>query len=87
MTQSNVGWFIFVAALGMFCGLIALDISNLETWEFMTTPKFIGKMLLNLSAVISAFIGGKLLPNHENREGLRTRVHDINKTDDDGKKL
>lgn len=75
MSPKTQGWMLLVAAIGMLFGLIALDISNLETWDTVTTPQFVGKLLGNLASVITAFVGGKIIP--ENRSIYkRTRASD-----------
>lgn len=62
MTQTQTGWMIFVAAVGVMLGLMAGEVSNLHTWHDATTTAFVGKTMLHLSVVIGAFVGGKLIP-------------------------
>jgi hypothetical protein len=62
MTQTTTGWVIFVAAVGMMFSMLAVDIASLREWSEMTTPVFVGTALGHVSAVIGAFIGGKLIP-------------------------
>ena len=59
---------MFIAALGMFAGLIAVDIQNLEAWESATSPGFIGHAIFNFSTVVTAFVGGKLMPSKSERD-------------------
>ena len=63
MSQHTAGWIVFVAALGMLTGLVAVEVQSLEAWESAKTPVFIGKALFNFSTVVTAFVGGKLIPN------------------------
>ena len=56
------GWIIFIAALGMMFGMLAVDIVSLKDWGQMTTTTFVGTALGHLAAVITAFVGGKLIP-------------------------
>lgn len=63
MTQTQTGWVVFVAALGMMAGLAAVDITGLHDWHEATTPAFIGTIVGHFGAVVTAFVGGKLLPS------------------------
>ena len=67
MSNHTAGWVVFVAALGMFTGLIAVEVQSLEAWESAKAPMFIGKALFNFSIVVTAFVGGKLIPNDRTR--------------------
>ena len=71
MTNKQVGWTLFCAALAMLFGLMAVDIIALDSWHQMTTPGFIGNLLAHISAVLTAFVGGKLIPTEpqNQREG------------------
>ena len=66
------GWLIFIAAMGMMLGLLAGDISSLNSWHDMFYPTFIGGVMTHISAVIAAFVGGNLVPNM-----FRDRTNDI----------
>lgn len=81
MSSKATGYLVFVAALGTLAGLVAIDISKLENWNYMTTPQFVGNFLAHLAAVIAAFVGGKLLP--EPRHDKYTRSTDITRKDMD----
>jgi len=61
-TQTTTGWVVFIAALGMMFGMLAVDIVALKEWSQATTPTFIGSTVGHISAVIGAFMGGKLIP-------------------------
>lgn len=63
-TRTSTGWIVFIASLGMMATLTANDIANLEAWESATSPKFLGGMLAHFGAVVTAFVGGKLMPNY-----------------------
>jgi hypothetical protein len=71
MTQTHTGWIIFLAGLGMMCGLLAADIVKLHEWRSVATPEFVGTALGHFAAVITAFIGGKLLPTDAEPGGRR----------------
>lgn len=75
MGKTATGYTVFIAALGMMCGLLAADIQNLEQWAYMTTPKFVGSVFTHLAAVIAAFIGGRIVPEYRN--GKLTRSTDL----------
>lgn len=62
--MKRTGWIIFIAALGMMCSLLAIDISNMKSWLETTTPEFVGSVMAHIGAVIAAFIGGKLIPSN-----------------------
>jgi hypothetical protein len=68
MTRTSSGWILFIAGLGVMASLTANDIRDLEAWESATSPSFIGNMFAHFGAVITAFVGGKLLPGN-GREG------------------
>lgn len=83
-TQTTAGWSIFVAAIGLLFGMLAIDVASLKQWSEMQTPLFVGSLIGHISAVIAAFIGGKLIP--ESRDGMQTRSTDrIEQRTDDKK--
>lgn len=57
------GWIVFLAAIGMMAGLMAVDVSKLHDWQEIRAPLFVGTVLAHFAAVTTAFVGGKLLPN------------------------
>ncbi len=63
MTQTTKGWIVFIGALGLMMSLMAVEVANLESWTYISTPIFVGKSMAHLGTVIAAFVGGKLLPN------------------------
>ena len=63
MTSTGKGWLLFVAAIGMMLGMLAVEVTKLMNWSEMTTPLFVGTTMGHLAATIAAFIGGKLIPN------------------------
>ena len=67
MSPQNTGWFLFIASLGMMAALVSNDITSLEAWESATSPAFVGKLLANVGTVITAFIGGKMIPTDKNK--------------------
>ena len=73
-TQTTTGWVVFIGALGMMFGMLAIDIASLKEWSEMQTPLFVGTTLGHLSAVIAAFIGGKIIPAV--RDSLYERIGD-----------
>lgn len=75
--QTTTGWIVFVGALGMMCGMEAVDIVALKTWSDMQTPIFVGATIGHMAAVILAFVGGKIIP--ESRTGKLTRSDDPHK--------
>lgn len=73
--QTTAGWTVFVGAIGMMFGMLAIDIASLKEWTQMQTPLFVGTTLGHMAAVIGAFVGGKIIP--ENRgENPMTRMTD-----------
>lgn len=73
-TATTTGWIVFIAALGMMAGMMAVDIASLKEWSEMSTPVFVGTSLGHVAAVITAFVGGKLIP--EFRSNVHTRASD-----------
>jgi len=65
------GFLVFIAALGMMAGLLSVDVSQLPTFAAAVSPIFVGKALAHIGAVITAFIGGKLLPTDSVAGGSR----------------
>ena len=61
-TPQTTGWIIFVAALGMMFGLMAVDVSKLSDWQAARAPAFIGTIMAHFGAVATAFVGGRLIP-------------------------
>lgn len=72
--QTTTGWIIFAGAIGMMCGMLAIDVASLKEWSQLQTPLFVGTTLGHVAAVISAFVGGKIIP--EARDGMQTRATD-----------
>lgn len=75
MSNTTTGWVTFVAAIGMMFGLLAVDITALSSWEQALRPVFIGTFLGHIAVVITAFIGGKLIPADRDPDA-RDRVSD-----------
>lgn len=65
MTNNGKGWLLFLGALGMMFSLLAMDVSELQSFNDVWTPKFIASMMAHLGTVIAAFIGGKLIPTED----------------------
>lgn len=63
MTEKRKGYLIFLAALGVMLGLISGNIAELQSWHEVFQPQFVASVFVHLSAVIAAFVGGKLVPN------------------------
>lgn len=74
MTSQQTGWMLGLAALGMMAGLISMEIRELDSFSEMMTPRFIADTLAHIATVITAFIGGKLIP--ESRKSKYTRATD-----------
>lgn len=62
MNSSQAGWFLGIAAFGMMCGLLAVDVSQFKTWAEAAQPSFVGSAMGHLAVVTAAFVGGKLIP-------------------------
>ena len=76
MTNKLVGWSLGAAALAMMMGLMAADVKAIHTWSEVFSPLFVGTMMAHASAVIMAFLGGKLIPT-EPQNQRETDVKDI----------
>lgn len=66
MTPTKSGWLLFIAAIGMMCGLLYTDVAKLTSWWDATTPSFIAQVMFHFSTVVLAFIGGRLIPTSSN---------------------
>lgn len=75
MTQTTTGWVLFVAAISMMFGLMAVDVSNLSEWRLAFSPGFVGSAMAHMSVVGMAFVGGKLIPQ-ERDTSMRSRSSD-----------
>lgn len=62
MTNKFAGYSLGLGALAMMMGLMAVDVKSIKTWSEIFTPFFVGTLMAHLSAVIMAFLGGKLIP-------------------------
>lgn len=62
MTDHAKGYTVFIAALGLMAGLLSPEISGLPSWSAALAPAFVGKVLMHFGVVVTAFIGGKLIP-------------------------
>jgi hypothetical protein len=60
MKSQDTGKLVVIGAAGMMLGLIASDIGEIQAWEHVWTPHFIGSVCAHLSAVIAAAVGGRL---------------------------
>ena len=76
MNQKTTGWVVFLAAVGMMFSLLAVDIVALNEFGEMRTPLFIGTLMGHIAAVITPFVGGRLIPEHRNGTE-RTRNGDV----------
>lgn len=76
MTNKVTGLVVFAAALGMMFGLMAVDITQLKDWNEVFTPTFVGSLFGHIAVVITAFVGGKLIPTDDRDSNLRTRAED-----------
>jgi len=65
MNPTRSGWLLFAAALGMMLSLMSANITELQAWDEMSEPSFIGNAAAHLGAVIAAFVGGKMIPVSE----------------------
>lgn len=65
MNDKKRGWLIFLAALGVMLGLLSSDLAKLQEWEMAYHPQFVASVFVHMSAVIAAFVGGKLIPTGE----------------------
>ena len=73
-TKTATGWVLLLGSMGMMFGLVSVDLMTLKDWSQMQTPIFLGTTLGHLAVVITAFVGGKIIPEH--REWQRTRASD-----------
>ena len=72
MQATTTGWIVFVAAVGMMFGMLAIDVASLKEWSQMQTPLFVGTTLGHIAAVIGAFVGGKIIPAERDSQHERS---------------
>lgn len=65
MNKTSQGWMLFIAALGMFSTMVAVDVSQINAWDSAFAPSFVGKCLGYFGTVVASFIAGKLIPNKD----------------------
>lgn len=70
--NTTTGWIIFIASLGMMMGLLSSDISRLPNWDEAFKPAFVGIVMAHLAVVITAFVGGKIIPDQRTQFGRVT---------------
>lgn len=63
MGDKQKGWMIFIAMLGAFTTMIAVDVAQLQAWQTAWSPAFIGKLLGYFGTIIGSFVAGKLIPS------------------------
>lgn len=63
MNQKMLGYVIIIAGLGMMLTLLAGDISNLKSWNEVLYPSFAAGVMTHIGAVLTAAVGGNLVPN------------------------
>lgn len=56
---------LILSGLGMFFGLIGPEIRAMQDWSPVTTPAFVGEVLVQLGVVLGAFVAGQLIPGME----------------------
>jgi len=69
--MAQPGWYVLLAALGMMAGLLAVDVSKLADWSGVYQPAFVATIMAHFGVVVTAFIGGKLLPSDPRPGGRR----------------
>lgn len=101
-TRTTAGWIVLLAAVAMLFSLISIDLIAIhDGWAKLSTPMFVGTIIGHFATVITAFIGGKLIPV-ERDSNVRTRdtdktiaivkaddvisINDVVKTTDDSDK-
>jgi hypothetical protein len=62
MTQTSKGRLVGLAALGMMAGLLAPEVTALGAYVELLQPAFLGKLLGHFAAVVTAYVGGSLIP-------------------------
>jgi hypothetical protein len=65
MTQTSKGRLVFLAALGMMAGLLAPEVAALSAYPDALQPAFLGKLLGHFAAVVTAYVGGSLIPTKD----------------------
>lgn len=76
-TRTTAGWIVLLAAVAMLFSLISIDLIAIhDGWAKLSTPMFVGTIIGHFATVITAFIGGKLIPV-ERDSNVRTRDTDI----------
>lgn len=69
MTRTTTGMAFGLAALGMTVGLLGAEISQLQDWQPVVTPAFVGKSLMHVATVIAAYVSGQLVPTSGRLKG------------------
>lgn len=77
---TTTGWIVFISALAMMMGLMAPEVAKLATWGAAFAPGFVAIIMAHFSAVVIAFVGGKMIPATR-PEGMMTRITDPKPTE------
>lgn len=59
MMSNRLGWAALGLAIFTMIGMVGNEIIVLGGWDALTTPSFVGKLLIHLSVVGGAFFAGK----------------------------
>lgn len=66
MTDHGKGWVIFLAALAVSLGFLGNEVGKMQDAGELLSMKFIGEVLQHIGTVITAFVGGKMIPPNGN---------------------
>ena len=79
MNQTRAGWMMFIASIGMMFGLLSSDVASLKDWHELFTPLFIGTAMGHIAVVITAFVGGKMIPINNSNIVSERKLQELNK--------
>lgn len=62
MTPNAKGWLGFLGALAMMAVSLSPEVEALASWDTVTSPQFVGRVLFHFGSVVMAFYAGKGIP-------------------------
>lgn len=65
MNRTTTGMAFGLAAVGMTVGLLGSEIAQLQDWQPVLTPGFVGRSLMHLATVIAAYVSGQMVPTSD----------------------
>ena len=60
-----IGIAVLVGSLGILAGNLGAEIQSAPSWAVVTTPAFVGSVLMHVASTIGTLVAGQLLPTNK----------------------